>query len=81
MRLRLVPKNTNWNFFARPKVSLGISSLLIVASILSFFVIGLNFGIDLRGGTTIRTQASQPVVVADYRGALAPLEFVPRLLS
>lgn len=74
MRLRLVPKETNWNFFARPQLSLGISGALIVASLVSFFVIGLNFGIDFRGGTTIRTEAQQPVVVSEYRDALATLE-------
>lgn len=74
MRLRLVPKETSWNFFARPQASLGLSSILIVVSLISFFVIGLNFGIDFRGGTTIRTEATQPVVVAQYRDALAPLD-------
>ena len=73
MRLRLVPKDTNWNFFAKPTLSLGISGLLVVASILSFLVIGLNFGIDFRGGTTIRTEANHPIDVGEYRAAIDPL--------
>jgi preprotein translocase subunit SecF len=36
-------------------------------------VIGLSFGIDFRGGTSIRTEAVQPVDVGAYRGAIAPL--------
>ena len=74
MRLRLVPKETKWDFFSRPTLWLGISSLLIVAALVSFFVQGLNFGIDFRGGTTIRTESTQEVVVADYRAAIQPLE-------
>jgi len=34
---------------------------------------GLNFGIDFRGGTTIRTEAQAPVDIAAYRDALSPL--------
>ncbi|MDP2518796.1 protein translocase subunit SecF [Shimia thalassica] len=74
MRLRLVPKDTKWDFFSRPLMWLGISGLLIVLSLGSFFAQGLNFGIDFRGGTTIRTESAQAVVVADYRSALVPLE-------
>ncbi|MFT6452838.1 MAG: preprotein translocase subunit SecD [Halocynthiibacter sp.] len=36
-------------------------------------MMGLNFGIDFRGGTTIRTQSTQVVDVGAYRAAIAPL--------
>ncbi|TCL09115.1 protein translocase subunit secF [Shimia isoporae] len=74
MRLRLVPKETNWDFFSRPFLWLGISGALMVAAMVSFFVVGLNLGIDFTGGTTIRTESQQEVVVSDYRDALATLE-------
>ncbi|MDA5555553.1 protein translocase subunit SecF [Shimia sp. MMG029] len=74
MRLRLVPQETKWDFFSRPTLWLGISGALMVAAMVSFFLQGLNFGIDFRGGTTIRTESAQPVVVGDYREALVPLE-------
>ncbi|MAM61753.1 protein translocase subunit SecF [Maritimibacter sp. UBA3975] len=73
MRLRLVPQDTNWDFFSRSYLSLGISGALMVLSIVAFFVFGLNFGIDFRGGTTIRTESAQPVDVGAYRDAMAPL--------
>lgn len=73
MRLRLVPKETNWDFFGKTKISIGFSSLLIIASIAFFLIQGLNFGIDFRGGTTIRTESAQTVVVGDYRSAIDPL--------
>lgn len=73
MRLRLVPAETNWDFFGKTKISLGFSGIMVVLSIVFFFVQGLNFGIDFRGGTTIRTESQQTVVVADYRAAIEPL--------
>ncbi|SHG41687.1 protein translocase subunit secF [Cognatishimia maritima] len=73
MRLRLVPKETNWDFFGKTKISVGFSALLIVVSIAFFLIQGLNFGIDFKGGTTIRTESTQEVVVGDYRAAIDPL--------
>jgi preprotein translocase subunit SecF len=74
MRLRLVPEDTKFDFFSRWKLWLGISALLMMLSFGSFMAQGLNFGIDFRGGTTIRTLSAQPVDAAAYRGALETLE-------
>ncbi|PYG29916.1 protein translocase subunit SecF [Pelagimonas varians] len=81
MRLRLVPENTSWDFFARSTVWLGISGLMMVAAMVSFFWQGLNYGIDFRGGTTIRTESSQAIDVAAYRAALAELNFGDVVIS
>ena len=74
MRLRLVPDHTNIDFFAIAKVTFGGSMLLVVISIIAPFIWGLNFGIDFLGGTTIRTEAVQPINIAAYRSALSPLK-------
>ncbi|WP_137702052.1 protein translocase subunit SecF [Marimonas lutisalis] len=74
MRLRLVPKETKWDFFSRSKLWLGISALLMVVAFASFLVQGLNYGIDFRGGTTIRTESAQPIDIGVYRGAIDALE-------
>jgi len=73
MRLRLVPKETSFDFFKRWKVWLGLSALLMVVAFGSYMVQGLNFGIDFRGGTTMRTQSTQDLDISVYRGALEPL--------
>lgn len=73
MKLKLVPEQTSFDFFSRWKLWLGISGFLIVLALISFGVRGLNYGIDFRGGTTIRTESTQPVDVGAYRDALAPL--------
>ena len=74
MRLRLVKQNTNFDFFNRWKLWLGISGLMMVLAFVSFMIQGLNFGIDFRGGTTIRTESAQPVDIGVYRDAIATLE-------
>lgn len=73
MRLKLVPENTSFDFFSRWKLWLGISGAMMVVAFASFMLQGLNFGIDFRGGTTIRTQSAQEVDVGLYRDAITPL--------
>ncbi|WP_208354453.1 protein translocase subunit SecF [Pseudaestuariivita rosea] len=73
MRLRLVPKETSFDFFNRSRLWLGISAFLMGLAFVSFFLQGLNYGIDFRGGTTIRTVAEQPIDVGAYRDAISPL--------
>ncbi|MBN2905920.1 MAG: protein translocase subunit SecF [Rhodobacteraceae bacterium] len=73
MRLKLVPSETNWNFFAVSYLTFGASALAMVVSVVLFFTMGLNFGIDFRGGTTIRTESTQSVDVGAYRDAMAAL--------
>ncbi len=73
MRLRLVPKETNWDFFRYWKMTFGASAAAMVASVLLFLLVGLNFGIDFRGGTTIRIDSELAVDVGAYRDALSAL--------
>ena len=73
MRLKLVPSETSYDFFRYWKATFGASMVAMVISLLLFAVIGLNFGIDFRGGTTIRTESAQPVDVGAYRQAISPL--------
>lgn len=74
-RLKLVPDNTNFNFFRWQWLTFGISAVAMVISVLLIAVMGLNFGIDFKGGTTIRTESSTAFEVGDYRDALNDLGF------
>ncbi|MFN7224109.1 MAG: protein translocase subunit SecF [Paracoccaceae bacterium] len=73
-RLRLAPEHTKINFFYLQRTTLAISAAMVAASLILWAVMGLNFGIDFQGGTTIRTESSQPVDVGAYRSALSGLE-------
>lgn len=72
-RLRLVPVETNIDFFKLQWVTFGASIVAVVVSILAVAIMGLNFGVDFKGGTTIRTESTQAVDVGVYREALGGL--------
>ena len=73
-RLRLVPVKTNIDFFKLQWVTFGASVVAVVVSLLAVAIMGLNFGVDFKGGTTIRTESTQAVDVGVYRQALSGLE-------
>lgn len=69
-RLRLAPEKTNIDFFKHQWLTFGGSMLLMVAAFVLWGVMGLNFGIDFKGGTTLRTESPVAVDVGAYRKAL-----------
>ena len=71
--IHLVPQGTNWDFFRRAVLALGGSGAMMVGAVVVFLMIGLNFGIDFKGGTSIRTESVNAVDVGAYRTALEPL--------
>ncbi|MGB2202104.1 MAG: protein translocase subunit SecF [Pseudooceanicola atlanticus] len=73
MRLRLVPQETKIDFFKSGRLALILSAFMIVASLAAEGIIGLNFGIDFRGGTTIRTESTEPVDIGVYRDSISEL--------
>lgn len=72
-RLRLAPEKTSFDFFRFQWITFGGSMLLMVFAFVAWAVMGLNFGIDFKGGTTIRTESAMPVDVGAYRAALEEL--------
>ena len=73
MRLKLVPSETKVDFFKLSKITFTASIIGMIVALVLFFLLGLNFGIDFRGGTTIRTDASIPIEVSTYRSVLSKL--------
>ena len=74
MRLKLVRSETNFDFFSKLRLWVGLSLVLLILSLGSVLTQGLNFGIDFLGGTTIRTQSTQAVDVGAYRGSLSVMD-------
>ena len=72
-RLRLAPEKTSIDFFRYQWITFGGSMALMVVAFLAWGVIGLNFGIDFKGGTTIRTESTLAVDVGAYRQTLEKL--------
>lgn len=69
-RLRLVPEKTNINFFRWAWLTFGGSVALSVVAVIAWIAVGLNFGIDFNGGTTLRTESTNTIDTGAYRAAL-----------
>ena len=72
-RFRLAPEKTNFDFFRHQWLTFGGSMMLMVLAFAAWGVMGLNFGIDFKGGTTLRTESVNAVDVGAYRKALEGL--------
>ncbi|MBU9699488.1 protein translocase subunit SecF [Rhodobacteraceae bacterium HSP-20] len=72
-RFKLAPDKTNFDFFRWQWLTFGGSLFLSVLAIVAWAVMGLNYGIDFKGGTTIRTESTVAVDVGAYREALQGL--------
>ena len=55
--LRIWPDNTGFDFMRLRHVTFPLSAVLSIAIIVTFFTVGLNYGVDFRGGTLIEMQA------------------------
>jgi preprotein translocase subunit SecF len=74
MRLRLVPEVTNIAFFRYLRFWLAVSAIGMVGSIAIFFIDGLNYGVDFRGGSLIIAATPEQEDVGDVRAVLTALE-------
>ena len=72
-RLKLVPDETHINWFRVQWLTFGISVVLMVASVVVIAINGLNFGVDFKGGTTIRSESANAVDIGAYRQKLTDL--------
>ena len=73
MRLKLIPNETAINFFGKSNFFFGVSILAVFLSAITYLFLGLNFGIDFKGGTSIRSESRVELDIAKYRQALSGL--------
>ena len=55
--LRLWPDESHFDFMRYRRFTFPLSALLSVATVVLFLTVGLNFGIDFKGGTLVELQA------------------------
>lgn len=71
--IRLVPDGTKIDFVRMRWPAFGLTTLLLLVTIVSLVVQGLSLGIDFKGGILIEAKAAQPVDVAPLREKLGAL--------
>ena len=69
--MELLKKQTNIDFMGQRKLALTFSGILLLLSLLSFGVRGLNYGIDFTGGTLIEVGYTQSADLVQVRADLA----------
>src|SRR4029077_18541893 len=62
--------NSNINFLGWRKISLTISTVLVIIALGAIFTRGLNYGLDFTGGVLVEAEYKEPVETADVRAAL-----------
>jgi preprotein translocase subunit SecF len=67
---RLYHGEISYDFVGRRRLWFTISGVLVLVSLISLFVPGLNFGIDFKGGAVFRVQPATQVTEAQVRDAV-----------
>lgn len=67
-------EDTNYDFLKIRKFAFGLSAILIIASIVSFFTKGLNYGLDFTGGTLVEVSYEQDADLQKIRQQLADID-------
>lgn len=79
--MQIVNKTTNIDFIGKRKLALFFSMTLIVVSIASIIMRGLNLGIDFTGGTLIEIEYQQSVEPGDVRNVLTEAGYADVLVQ
>ncbi|MEZ4460378.1 MAG: protein translocase subunit SecF [bacterium] len=73
--IRLIPQNLQFDFMSRVRPAVAVSLTLIVASICLVAFVGLNYGIDFKGGTDMIMQFEKDITAEEVREAAARAGF------
>ncbi|MDH3669241.1 MAG: protein translocase subunit SecD [Paracoccaceae bacterium] len=72
--IEVLPEKTKIGFMGLRKACAGISGSGVIAAVLMVAVLGLNFGIDFRGGTLVEVRTQQAADLGQIRELVSSLE-------
>lgn len=68
--IRLIPDDTKIPFMRLSRYGYILSGFLCLASVVLFFYIGLNVGVDFKGGTVVTIRTEQPANIDELRSKI-----------
>ncbi|MCB9758759.1 MAG: protein translocase subunit SecF [Alphaproteobacteria bacterium] len=71
--MELIKPGTNYDFVGKRYIAGAVSGLAVLASILLFFIVGPNWGIDFTGGTEVVIKFEDDIQITEVREALSTL--------
>jgi preprotein translocase SecF subunit len=71
--IRFIPDDTKFRFIRFSRFGFFFSGILCALSILAFATIGLNYGIDFKGGTLLTIRTAEPANLDSLRSTLGGL--------
>src|SRR6185295_18684419 len=79
--LKLIPDNTKIDFVGVRYFAFAIDGLLVVISLVSLLIHGLNYGIDFTGGVLVEVKSAQTVDIGAMRTQVDSLGFAEAQLQ
>ena len=73
MLLKLVPDQTNIPFTKWRMIAAAMSVLMVLGSIFAVYSMGLNFGVDFKGGVTIEVGDEEPIDIEAVKSSVNAL--------
>ncbi len=73
MLLKLIPDRTEIEFSRIRFIAMAFSAVLVIGSLVALATLGLNFGVDFKGGVTIEVADDQPIDIGAVRTTVSDL--------